>query len=727
MRAEGATHLADTTILFGAGVGIPAGLPGAKQLIAAIADELVTDPHWAKVIVEAAQPDGPMRFETAMEWLIEAVDEELSLLAFFDDALPGPLHTALASAALVGAQLVTVNFDDLVERELAAAGATPSTVDAHAKGRVVRGRGPAVLKLHGTRVVHERGSVHPATQPLHATISEIVRRGGGFGLSTRAASRLRRAVTGRELIVVGYSGSDDLDVVPALAKASPERVRWLQHADAIDPARASPKNAARGVRDLLERWRRAGVPATYLEGDTVRFFERLGVHVPSPLDEREWQQRRDAWRARIGAWARRVRPDDPTGLGWVSLALGSIGDRERSVEAARASKASRRPDGLWSSQRRLYEIAQGVYLLPGQDAEAVRRHANKTRKAAAAHDDPRALADAEMLLARILLVERRHDEAEAALGRAQNALDRGVGPPTRAAYGYAYVSGLRARLCIARGEGRNAREAAVAAAKQFASLGGWSEESEALQLAGQAEWLNDRYPQSVKYLDRAITIARTGPFPDQLASALARRAMVTYDMGDVEATYRDAKEACEVALAHHLTDEVCEQLTMRATAANELSFFKDARRAFELAVAYGGLDRSYIANDIVLGLADSLLHGRRRAEALDILASHPEIVAARPWDVAHAETIRWRARAADAADADRAVARALASDPHPQARPALGILRLGIPGAAGEALLRHARKALAYPQYEPRLERLEAAVARAAAKPSSRGRTRARS
>jgi SIR2-like domain len=225
---DGGVFPTDATILFGAGVGVEAGLPTAPQLIEAIAHAFVLDAQGAAELARLSQPSGPLRFETAMDWLSETADRDLRVLSFLDKAEPGPLHQALAWAAAKGARLVTVNFDDLAERAVSDAAASPWTIDAYQAGAEAPAGAVRVLKLHGTRRLHGSQGVRPADRPLQATITQIVRDGGAGGLPEQAHQLLAGTIDWSPLVVIGYSGSDDLDVMPSLQRCSPSRVLWIQ-------------------------------------------------------------------------------------------------------------------------------------------------------------------------------------------------------------------------------------------------------------------------------------------------------------------------------------------------------------------------------------------------------------------------------------------------------------------------------------------------------------------
>src|SRR4051794_28374622 len=89
----------DVTVLFGAGVTRDAGGPTAEQLVTAIAQGLVDDDAARRWVSENIQPNGPLRFEMAMDELRDTADPDLEALNALRALRPGRLHALLANAA----------------------------------------------------------------------------------------------------------------------------------------------------------------------------------------------------------------------------------------------------------------------------------------------------------------------------------------------------------------------------------------------------------------------------------------------------------------------------------------------------------------------------------------------------------------------------------------------------------------------------------------------------
>lgn len=368
--------LANTTLLLGAGVSVAAGLPTAFALADALIDALIA-PQWAREEVQAAmrpppndqRPHDQLRFEGLLLWISDIYDDDLTVFSFLDDyTKPCRLHLLCARAGLAGATLVTPNFDDLLERGISTLGGMPCTIDAHAGVSAPHGQIP-VLKLHGTRQHHRDGRVEKASAPLQTTLETIAQANVGATMNEVAATALIDTFIDRHVIVAGYSASDDLDIVPTLARTRPASITWLDHAPSSPrPISASRWEPTGGAKQLTSTWRQAGLDVRVILGDTVEAMEQIldsltGVDSPHTETEKFSGENLDSWRESVRLWAGRVAPREPTGLALAGLCLASIGRSEPSHRAFRQSRGSKDPTSAWSSARRLYELAQSWYFM----------------------------------------------------------------------------------------------------------------------------------------------------------------------------------------------------------------------------------------------------------------------------------------------------------------------------------------------------------------------------
>jgi hypothetical protein len=365
------TDLKGATVLAGAGVSVDAGLPTALALYDELVDSLVHR-HWAaeelKRLARLPRDDAvdihdAIRFEVLLLWLGDVFDAELGFFSMLDDPRsPSRLHFRIAAAAPSGLQILTTNFDDLFERALVDLGEFVTTVDAHAMQKRPRARvsGPTetieVVKLHGSRALYGRRRTHSSNKALQATIETIAAANPDRFLNTRAEERLLRAIDGRTLVVCGYSGSDDLDIVPTLMGSRPSSVIWIDHrVQALRssrfrrPTRRSPQWA-----HLAWRWQEAGVHVIVLRGLTDSALARIGF--PEPPDRKYLSPDPD-WRPHVKRWSRKVQCQDPSGLGAAALLFGELGRYEEAIRALKESRPSALPRGGWTKGRKLYELA----------------------------------------------------------------------------------------------------------------------------------------------------------------------------------------------------------------------------------------------------------------------------------------------------------------------------------------------------------------------------------
>ena len=250
--------------LAGSGISVPSGLPTAWDFNERISDFLGNSTAERRQISSLLATGKhhtrqTLRFEQVIEILREiGGDKDLVVLDIFD--APGPptdLHFFLAGMLKRGSVVMTTNFDSLIERaflstfgkklrsanrllqihlESDRSPRSRSTFRWYAKQRKL---GTAVLKLHGTlrTLATERVTGAPsfdavrARASIGATLDALGRAVTSPGLEPMKNKVLRRVLHGRTLCVLGYSGSDDFDVLPSLAGASGmiENILWVRH------------------------------------------------------------------------------------------------------------------------------------------------------------------------------------------------------------------------------------------------------------------------------------------------------------------------------------------------------------------------------------------------------------------------------------------------------------------------------------------------------------------
>lgn len=244
--------------LAGSGISVPSGLPTAWQfnqrLAAVLGKSTVEKRHITSLLTTGeTRSHHTLRFEQVIEILREiGGDKNLVVLDVFDD--PGPpsdIHILLSNMMKGGARVMTTNFDSLIERaflsnrvkrllqvhqESCRSKSKRSTFQWYAQQRKLEA---AVLKLHGTLRELEVDvttrtssfSSNIARISVGATLDALGRASTSPKLEPNKERVFRRVVRGRTVCVLGYSGSDDFDVMPSfLAAATTMRnIVWIRH------------------------------------------------------------------------------------------------------------------------------------------------------------------------------------------------------------------------------------------------------------------------------------------------------------------------------------------------------------------------------------------------------------------------------------------------------------------------------------------------------------------
>jgi SIR2-like domain len=223
-------------VLAGAGISYapPSSLPKAVDMETAVINGLPINGNWKSDLLQACSwtwDDGLgfyhfLRFEQMVEALQLTVDPNLSILReLLPASHPNRYHHFLAQLLKRGFPILTTNFDRLIEEACLKCGfeatvlateedyasylATPNTF-----------KNP-LFKLHGTISAKADDRCD-----LAATITEVTH---------QIASPSKWRVTSEllekhDLLVIGYSGSDDFDIMPQItyAKGS-RRLCWVNH------------------------------------------------------------------------------------------------------------------------------------------------------------------------------------------------------------------------------------------------------------------------------------------------------------------------------------------------------------------------------------------------------------------------------------------------------------------------------------------------------------------
>jgi tetratricopeptide (TPR) repeat protein len=316
---------------------------GMLRAIAALDDDLL--PRWKPLIDEIeGQHYNQLRFEETMG-LVAQYDAKLEVLtALFAHSAPNFYHYFFAQMLSLGAPVLTTNFDSLIEQAAKNAGypikclasaedfwqfsatpTPPTELLKHAnelpaevrqwlldhaaeKAREQEDTTAPLLKLHGSA----RGlSGEDTTETIRTTVAQIC---GGRGTLLGDGLTCERLLKGRPLIVVGYSGSDDFDVLPLIRQCTTtEPIFWIFHSPEHDDVIPVPQGGLLGTFDRsLSRVASffaasAGGPRYILRTDSATALGRLlAAPFAVPTHSRESPLDLSGY---LAAWARRVFPE----------------------------------------------------------------------------------------------------------------------------------------------------------------------------------------------------------------------------------------------------------------------------------------------------------------------------------------------------------------------------------------------------------------------------------
>ncbi|MFX0063060.1 MAG: tetratricopeptide repeat protein [Candidatus Hermodarchaeota archaeon] len=232
------------SFLAGSGISLdpPSSLPTGYNFTKMILEQLV--PAELKDVIltytnpereDMLSPGDFLRFEQIMEILYNTFDPNLNVLDVFGYCdKPNLNHLLLARLISQEHIVFTTNFDSLIEHALLALKADLSREDLF----------PVIYKDEWENTTHQKipiyklhGSILNIAQnketrdSIQATLKQITReKSDTFQLEHWKTGILRNKLTKHDLIVIGYSGLDDFDVLPTIqAIPTQQTIFWINH------------------------------------------------------------------------------------------------------------------------------------------------------------------------------------------------------------------------------------------------------------------------------------------------------------------------------------------------------------------------------------------------------------------------------------------------------------------------------------------------------------------
>ncbi len=229
------------TFLVGAGISMdaPTNMPSAVQIVRSLL-ELCAPVEELENLLSLEM----LRYELVIEKIQNLFDEELMLLNYLEHInKPNLIHLFLANVITRGNYVVTTNFDYLIEHALLQVldkewhqdiipviTKEDFIIYQEPKNLIASNQYP-IYKIHGSKRNIITGK--DTKDSLITTISALGKdRGEGetFAIESYKKSAVYNLMNKRTLVVMGYSGSDDFDIGPAL-KEMPflNRIIWIEH------------------------------------------------------------------------------------------------------------------------------------------------------------------------------------------------------------------------------------------------------------------------------------------------------------------------------------------------------------------------------------------------------------------------------------------------------------------------------------------------------------------
>ncbi len=222
--------LSDVVFLCGAGILLdsPTSLPTVYRFIESILINCgLEEDKITKVLNQFGYKS--YRFESLIDEIRKTCDKELVITDVFKSDSFNEIHYFLANMIKKGTSVITTNFDNCIENALLS-----KNIDLNCANRIVydgndliEGRintNNVLIQIHGSHSF--LGSESPE---LVITISALAKTTKAFALLPKWKRYIKELLFDRTLVVMGYSCSDDFDIVPLLYESKPKDIIWLNY------------------------------------------------------------------------------------------------------------------------------------------------------------------------------------------------------------------------------------------------------------------------------------------------------------------------------------------------------------------------------------------------------------------------------------------------------------------------------------------------------------------
>jgi tetratricopeptide (TPR) repeat protein len=531
-------------LLLGSGVSIASGLPSGMAFNRDIVDSLAVESGVRQRLERCLithDRDSGVRFEQVIEYISVCTPKWTNVFDIFDvPAYPNRLHYFAASILANGGSVFTTNFDSLIE----VAFLTLDRAVGIKNGRTLRSvyeegfnagsdtsfekylelpHSPALFKLHGSirRIVTDASEAvtlkRTDCSSVRAILARIGDRTAQFGLPPASSEVFARHLKNRILLVVGYSGLDDFDVLPSLCSHA-EDIRgliWIAHQQS-EPNLA--KRQTRIPKNLQLALRRLSVPCVVINGRTHKILNTQ--HMP-PTTNIQTDVRRIG---EVFPWMRTI--ESPERHLFIGMIFEGANEHRRALRsyrnAVRAALARRTFSILSIARRKLAGALRSQSLF--HEALAVIRAGIKTDR----DNNKVALADDYSAASEIYWMQGRYADARRLAIEALHRHRR-----LKAFEGQANDLSRLANVHWMRGEIEDAVRLTRAALRINRRLNRKLETSRSLINLGSLFRTNAKYKDAIAVLMEARSLQSALHDEVDLASTLNNLGSVYLDMGDL--------------------------------------------------------------------------------------------------------------------------------------------------------------------------------------------------
>jgi tetratricopeptide (TPR) repeat protein len=343
-------------IFCGAGISKNSGLPLANELKQYILEKLTADNNVINKIMMSALP-----FEEFME-IIATNSNAWNILRLFAQGEPNTNHIVLARLAKLGivSTITTTNFDLLIEKALDNEGLIRNkhyrvfaNEDDFGKLGVCGQELISVIKLHGS--IDDLKSIR-------TTLALVA----GKTLSDKRMNAIKYTFstsTDHNVLVLGYSCSDEFDITPHIRAIDGEKkeIIFISH--------TKNEQTIEEIRSIQYKNPYKAFPGFRIKTNTDNFVKILWTSFPN-IGEYFQKKGFIKWRTLIDDWASTSKQDALYRPFIVGFCLRSISDFKGAIEYYRKTLDLAKEIGDKSAQARSCGNIGNSYLRLGQTADA---------------------------------------------------------------------------------------------------------------------------------------------------------------------------------------------------------------------------------------------------------------------------------------------------------------------------------------------------------------------